>query len=124
MRATVAFLVAATAVGQTSAPNLTHVWGRVESVGKSRFVIDQNYNADPHSAYQRQNRRIVMDSHTRFEESERRDLRAGRTVDILGTKDGSAVRAVRVIVYEGNRPVRMPAGTRAILPNGSVGSLR
>lgn len=65
-----------------------------------------------------------MDSHTRFEESARQDLRAGRDVDILGTKAGSAVRATRVIVYEGNRPVRMPKGARVIEPNGAVGILK
>ncbi len=123
MRIAVAFLLASAAVAETP-PRLTHVWGRVESVGKSGFVIDQNYNADPASAYVRQNRRIVIDSHTRFEASDRRDLRAGRTVDIMGTKDGSSVRAIRVVVYEGNRPVRMLPGARVIEPNGSVGTLR
>lgn len=122
MRVASALLVAAAALGQTFPP---HVWGRIKSVGKSGFVVEQNYGAtDPHSAYRRQNRRIVIDSHTRFEDSAREDLRPGRDVDVIGTKDGSAVRATRVIVYEGNRPVRMPAGTRIIEPNGSVGSLR
>jgi hypothetical protein len=98
--------------------------GKIKSVGKTGFVIDQNYNADPQSAYVRQNRRIVIDSHTNFEETEREDLRAGRDVDIIGTTRGSAVRATRIVVYGGNRPVRARAGTRVILPNGSVGALR
>lgn len=124
MRVVVAFLAAISAVAQTSSAFPTHVWGKIKSVGKSGFVIDQNYNADPQSAYRRQNRRIILNSDTKFEGSERQDLRAGRDVDILGTKDGSAVRATRVVVYEGNRPVRMPVGARVILPNGSVGTLR
>lgn len=124
MRLALAFLVAATAVAQPAAVPLTHVWGRIESVRKSGFVIDQNYNADPQSAYARQNRRIVIDSHTRFEASAREDLRVGRDVDILGTKDGSAVRATRVVVYERKRPVRMPAGAHVIAPNGSVTTLK
>lgn len=134
MRVAVAFLLAAAAIAQTPRVVPMHVWGRIESVGKSGFVIDQNYNADPHSAYRRQNRKIAIDSHTRFESSVRQDLRAGRDVDVIGTKDGgtkdggtkdgSAVRATRVIIYEGKRPVRMPAGARAILPDGSVSTLK
>ena len=101
-----------------------HVWGKIKSVGKSGFIIDQNYNADPQSAYVRQNRRVVIDSHTRFEASARQDLRAGRDVDVLGTKAGATVRATRVTVYKGNRPVRTREGARVIEPNGSVGILR
>ena len=124
MRVVLALLLAAAAAAQTSPVWPTHVWGRIESIGKSGFVIDQNYNADPHSAYARQDRRIILSSDTKFEGSERQDLRVGRDVDILGRKSGSAVRATRVIVYEGNRPVRTPAGTRVILPNGSVSTLK
>jgi hypothetical protein len=124
MRVAIAFLVAAAALAQTSSVIPEHVWGRIESVGKTGFVVDQNYNADPQSAYVRQNRRIVIDTHTQFEDSARQDLRGGRDVDIIGTKRGSAVRATRIVVYEGNRPVRMPKGARVILPNGSVGTLR
>jgi hypothetical protein len=121
MRIAVAFLLASAAVAQTFP---SHVWGRIESIGKSTFIIDENYNADPRSAYARQNRRIILNSDTKFQGSERQDLRVGRTVDILGPKAGSAVRATRVIVYEGNAPVRMRAGTRVIAPNGSVGYSR
>jgi hypothetical protein len=125
MRVVFAFLVATAALAETPVAFPEHIDGRIKTVGKSGFVVDQNYNVtDPHSSYRRQNRRIVIDSHTRFEASARQDLRAGRDVDIIGTKDGSAVRATRVIVYEGKRPVRMPAGARVILPNGSAGTLR
>ena len=83
--------------------------------------MDQNFNADPQSGYRRGKREITFTSKTRFEGSAREDLRVGRTVDILGIETAkSGVQATRVIVYEGNRPVRMPAGARVTAADGSV----
>ena len=88
---------------------------------KSGFEVDQNFNADPRSGYRRGKRQIAFNSKTKFEESAREDLRVGRIVDILGLETAiSGVQATRVIVYEGNRPVRMPAGIRVIAPDGSI----
>ena len=102
-------------------PRLEHVWGRISAINKSGFEVDQNFNADPQSGYRRGKRQITVDSKTKFEESARQDLRVGRAVDIIGreTTDGD-VHATRIIVYEGNAPVRMPAGARVIAPDGSV----
>ena len=100
--------------------NITHVWGRVSAVTQGGFEVDQNFNADPQSGYRRGKRQITFDSETEFEGSVRHDLRVGRTVDIIGLETDSDVQATRVTVYDGNAPVRMPAGARVIAPDGSV----
>jgi hypothetical protein len=102
-------------------PGLEHVWGRITIIDKSGFEVDQNFNADPHSGYRRGKRQITFNSTTKFEESARQDLRVGRTVDIIGIETtNSGVQATRVIICEGNRPVRMRAGARVIPADGSV----
>lgn len=99
--------------------NIVHVWGRIRSVAAGQFEVEQNFNADPQSSYRRGLRQIAFDANTQFEASAPADLLAGRTVDIIGLKtSGSAVQATRIIVYEGNRPVRMPAGAAIASPNG------
>ncbi len=101
--------------------NITHVWGRISKVTKAGFEVDENFNADPQSGYRRGKRQITFNSDTEFEESARQDLRVGRTVDIIGLKTtDSAVQATRVTVYDGNAPVRTPAGARVIRPDGSI----
>jgi hypothetical protein len=101
--------------------NITHVWGRISSVTKAGFDVDQNFNADPQSGYRRGKRQITLNSDTEFEESARQDLQVGRTVDIVGLETtDSGVQATRVTVYDGNAPVRMPTGARVIAPDGSV----
>lgn len=88
---------------------------------QSGFEVDQNFNADPQSGYRRGKRQITFNSKTKFEESARQDLRIGRTVDIIGLETtDSGVQATRVIVYDGNAPVRMSAGAQVIAPDGSV----
>jgi hypothetical protein len=101
--------------------NIGHIWGRISKLGTGEFEVDENYNADPHSAYRRGFRQIAFDSETEFEESAPEDLRIGRDVDIIGLKtNDTRVQASRITVYEGHAPVRMPAGARVILPDGTV----
>lgn len=101
--------------------NVAHVTGHIISVAGSAFEVDQNYDADPQSAYQRQKRLITFDGKTNFEESAREDLRAGRDVDIIGLKVGPLrVQATRITVYERKVPVRMPPGGRVTLPDGTI----
>ncbi len=101
--------------------DLGKVEGRITRVGRTGFQVDQNYNADPQSGYRRGLRQILFDSRTQWEASLPKDLRAGRDVFVLGLKlPGGELRATRVTVYEGNRPVRMAPGTRIIDPNGQV----
>jgi hypothetical protein len=86
--------------------NITHVWGRIIAVTKTGFEVDQNFNADPQSAYRRA-RQIAFNSDTQFEESVRPDLRVGRTVYVAGLETtDSSVQATRVIVYDGILPTR------------------
>jgi hypothetical protein len=101
--------------------NIDHITGRITKVSSGEFEVDQNYNADPQSAYRRQFRQIAFDQHTEFQGSTPEDLRVGRDVDVIGLKTtGSRAEASRITVYEGNRPVRMPKDARIILPNGPV----
>ena len=101
--------------------NIAHVWGRITKIAPAEFEVEQNFNADPESAYRRRYRSITFDSDTQFESSRPEDLRVGRTVDIIGLKiNDSRVEASRIIIYGGNAPVRMPAGARVVQPNGTV----
>lgn len=101
--------------------NIDHIVGRVSKLRTGEFEVDENYNADPHSGYRRGLRQIEFDSNTEFELSAPEDLRIGRDVDIIGLKtNDTRVQASRITVYDGNAPVRMPAGRRIILPNGTV----
>jgi hypothetical protein len=100
--------------------NITHVSGRISAVTQGGFEVDQNFNADPQSAYKRGRRTIAFTSDTEFVGSVPQDLQVGRTVEIVGLKTDSTVQATRVTVYEGNAPVRMPAGARVIRTDGTV----
>ena len=130
MRSTLLFLAVLALDAQQLAPpvsdpgaaaNFTHIWGRITSVSGNTFGVDQNFNADPKSAYRRQQRQIIFDAKTRFESSAPQDLRTGRTVDIIALKlAGSEAQATRITVYEGNKPTRMPAGARVMAPDGTV----
>lgn len=101
--------------------HIVHVWGRIRSVSAGQFEVEQNLNADPQSSYRRGLRQIAFDASTRFESSAPADLLTGRTVDIIGLKtSGSTVQATRITVYEGNRPVRMPAGAAIVSPDGTI----
>ena len=98
--------------------NINHIWGRISKVTSGGFEVDQNFNADPQSSYQRGYRQISYNSDTIFEGGGPSDLRVAETVDIIGlkTKDPE-VAATRIIIHS-DRP--LPAGTRVTTPNGSV----
>jgi Domain of unknown function (DUF5666) len=101
--------------------NFDHVWGRITKLAPTEFEVEQNFNADPQSAYRRRYRSIAFDSDTQFESSRPEDLRVGRTVDINGLKiNDSRFEASRIIIYEGNAPVRMVTGVPVVRRNGAV----
>lgn len=101
--------------------NRDKVEGPITHVDQNGFQVDENYGADPQSGYRRGLRQVLFDSRTQWEESLPEDLRVGRAVFVMGLKlPGGELRATRVTVYEGRRPVRMPPGTRIIDPNGQV----
>jgi hypothetical protein len=100
--------------------NIGKVEGRITSVGRNGFQVDENYRADPASAYRRGLREIVYDSGTTWEGSVVQDLTVGRDVFVIGLKlPNRVLEATRVIVYERGAPVRMKPG-RIVLPNGVV----
>lgn len=94
--------------------------GRITSVGRNGFQVDENSSAPLDSAYRRGLRKIIYDSGTTWEGSLAQDLKVGRDVFVIGLKLPSGVlEATRVIVYEGRAPVRMKP-SRIIAPNGVV----
>jgi hypothetical protein len=100
--------------------NIDKVEGRITSVGGNGFQVDENYRADPASAYRRGLREILYDSGTTWEGSEAQDLKVSRDVFVIGLKLPSGVlEATRVIVYERGAPVRMKP-SRIVSPNGVV----
>ena len=100
--------------------NIDKVEGRITSVGRNGFQVDENYSAPPDSAHRRGLREIVYDSGTTWEGSVAQDLKVGRDVFVIGLKLPTGVlEATRVIVYERGAPVRMKP-SRIIAPNGVV----
>ena len=100
--------------------NFDKVEGRITAVRGTGFQVDENYRADPASAYRRGLREIVYDSSTTWEGSMVEDLTVGRDVFVIGLKLPTGVlEATRVIVYERGKPVRIKPG-RIVLPNGIV----
>ena len=97
--------------------NVVTFFGIITKVdgGGERFEMFTNPNADPQSGYAKKSLTVTVDSDTLFSASAKEDLKAGRDVQMvgLGLRNGT-VRATRVTVYEGNRPVRM--GNGKVLP--------
>jgi hypothetical protein len=75
------------------------------------FEMLTNPNSDPHSAYVQKKLNVSVDAGTIFDASAKEDLRVGRGVQMVGLdlKDGT-IRATRLTLYEGNRPVRIGNG--------------
>ena len=91
--------------------NIVNYFGVITAVNGGSFEMLTNPNADPHSAYVQRTLKISVDAGTLFDASAKEDLRVGRGVQMVGLDLRSgAIRATRLTVYEGNRPVRM--GTR------------
>jgi hypothetical protein len=97
--------------------NVVNFFGIITKVegGGDSFDLFTNPKADPQSGYIKKNLKVTVDSDTLFSASAKEDLKAGRDVQMVGLdlKNGT-IRATRVTVYEGNRPVRM--GNGKVLP--------
>jgi hypothetical protein len=101
--------------------NLFHTTGAaITSVTDSGFSVFTNPNADPHSAYRKENRIVEIDPDAFFEDSAREDIKPGRSADITGLElpDGKIL-ATRITVFEGHHAVRFKGG-RAVMPNGDI----
>ena len=98
--------------------NIDKVEGRITHVARDGFQVDENHSAPQESGYRRGLREIIYDSGTQWEDSLVEDLRVGRDVFVIGLKlPNGKLEAARVIVYEGQTPVRMKP-SRIIAPNG------
>jgi hypothetical protein len=95
--------------------NIVNFFGIITKVGGGGFEMQTNPKADPQSAYVKKRLKVTVDADTLFDASAKEDLKPGRDVQMVGLdlKDGT-IRATRLTVYEGNRPVRM--GNRKVLP--------
>ena len=98
--------------------NIVNFFGVITKVDSSGFEMLANPNADPQSAYVKKKLKVSVDADTLFDASAKEDLKPGRDVQMVGLdlKDGN-IRATRLTVYEGNRPVRMENG-KVLPPTG------
>jgi hypothetical protein len=100
--------------------NAVNFSGVITKTAEGKFEVFTNPNADPQSAYKKEIRIVEFDGDTTFESSAKEDLRPGREVQVVGVHlENGNVRAARITVYEGKRPVRMGNG-KIVLPNGQL----
>ena len=70
--------------------------------------------------YTKENKFIRFDADTIFESSEKEDLKVGRDVQTVGLDlRNGIVKATRVTIYEGKRPVRLRKA-KVIRPDGTI----
>jgi hypothetical protein len=95
--------------------NIVNFFGVITKVDGGGFEMLTNPNADPQSGYVKKKLQVSVDADTLFDASAKEDLKLGRDVQMggLDLKNGT-IRATRLTVYEGNRPVRM--GNGKVLP--------
>ena len=94
--------------------------GVITKVSGDTFEVFTNPNADPQSAYKMEKKSVRFNADTIFLSSEKSDLKVGREVQTIGLdlKNG-IVKATRVTIYEGKRPVRM-GRDKVLAPNGTI----
>ena len=111
-------------IAETMRINGFNAWGVIKRVTENGFEVLTYPNADPQSAYKKENKLIEIDADTSFTDSAREDLKQGRNVDVAGVNlRNGTVRATQVTVREGYSPVRMPKNSKIIMPNGEVRTL-
>ncbi len=100
--------------------NIVNFFGVITDVNGDTFEVFTNPNADPQSAYKKENKSVRVDADTIFQSSEKGDLKVGREAQTVGLDlRNGIVKATRVTIYEGKRPVRM-GNVKMIAPDGSV----
>src|SRR5207247_11064008 len=91
--------------------NIVNFFGVIAKVDGVTFEVFTNPNADPQSAYKKEIKLVRFDADTTFQSSEKGDLKVGREVQAVGLDlRNGIVRATRVTIYEGKRPVRITRG--------------
>jgi hypothetical protein len=95
--------------------NVVNFFGVITKVDGDTFEMFTNPNADPQSGYEKKKLTVRVDADTIFDASAREDLKVGRDVQMVGLdlRNGT-IRATRIVVYEGDRPVRL--GERKVMP--------
>ena len=117
-----AVLTAAIALGQQApATGLVNFYGEITAVLGNQVRVLTNPRADPQSSYKQEYKRVTFDPTTTFEGSRPEDLKSTRGVQIIGIeqKDGT-IRATKIVVYDGNAPVRQRKDVPVRLPNGQT----
>jgi hypothetical protein len=83
--------------------NIVNLFGVITRVGDDQFEVLTNPNADPESAYKKENKILSVDANTIFESSAKQDLEPGREVQIVGLDLRSGrILATRLAVYARN----------------------
>jgi hypothetical protein len=101
--------------------NISNISAVITKVTGNTFEVLTNPNADPQSAYRKENKTIEVDVDTTFESSAQEDLIPGRNVQVVGLELGNgAIQATRVTVYDKNRPVRMRSDEAVRRTDGSL----
>jgi len=100
--------------------NIVNFFGVITKVNGDTVEVFTNPNADPQSSYKKEIKAVRFDGDTMFESSEKDDLKVGREVQTVGLdlKNG-IVKATRVTIYEGKRPVRLRKA-KVIRPDGTI----
>lgn len=116
-----AALVGAIALAQQAPAGLVNFYGEITGVTGNEFHVFTNPNADPQSAYKKVYKTVDFNSATTFEGSAPEDLKLTRGVQVIGLeqKDGTIL-ATKIVVYEGNSPVRASKNVPVKLPNGQT----
>ena len=101
--------------------NISNISVVITKVTGNTFEVLTNPNADPQSAYRKENKTIEVNVDTTFESSAQEDLIPGRNVQVVGLELGNgAIQATRVTVYDKNRPVRMRSDEAVRRTDGSL----
>jgi hypothetical protein len=104
----VALIAALASFNALAAENVSNFSAVITKVTGTTFEVLTNPNADPQSAYKKENKTINVDVNTTFEASAKEDLKPGRNVQVVGrVLENGEIQATKVIVYDGNTPVRM-----------------
>jgi hypothetical protein len=83
--------------------NIVNFFGVITKVGDDQFQVFTNPNADPESAYKKENKIMSVDANTIFVSSAKQDLESGREVQIVGLDLRSGrILATRVTVFARN----------------------
>jgi hypothetical protein len=100
--------------------NIVNFFGVITKVNGSTFEVLTNPNADPQSAYKKEIKAVRFDGETIFVSGEKEDLKVGREVQTVGLDlRNGIVKATRVTIYEGKRPVRLRKA-KVIRPDGTI----